>query len=369
MTAAPICYLGIGDAADVLRDVPAGSAPLCVSSPPYLGLIDYHAAARNVGSGRDGRIWHAGDASVVEYLDAMTAVMGQLHRVLARDAILALEVGDVRVPRSGGSMLPLPDWWLSLCEGFGFRLLERISLVRPLALGRRSGHFKRPAQNRPGYALLDTVSSTLLVMGRGDPHTRLRDRSRPADAIDVIWAERFLRSMWTTARPARTTLDRLSGHPVPSDAETVRALLRFYSCRGDLVVDPFAGSGTVGRIAAEEARSSLLVEREPPFAHLTCDVMQSAGVAIAPVNAVRAPRRSVLQPSAQLALPLPAILEHQARRAFLRSARGDITPRHREMAQRLAAECGVAVSPELVGLFLRVERAHVAAVGRARYGA
>lgn len=365
VTARGTCHLACGDAAEALAMAPAGIAVLGVSSPPYLGLIDYAEAARASAAARDAVIWHAGTMSPIAYLDAMSSVLAQLERVLTPDAILALEIGDVRIPRSGGTLAPLPDWWLALCEGFGFRLLERIAMVRPLALGRRSGNFKRI--NRPGYALLDTVTSTLLVVGRGDPLRRLRERARAEDAIETAWAERFLRTMWMTARPRRRTVERIGGHPVPSDRECVRALVRFYSCRGDLVCDPFAGSGVIGEVAADEGRQSLLCERERVFADQIATALGGRGVTVAPLEALEG-RRRVVVPSSQLHLSLPDAHELVARRAFLRDTPGaEVTPRYQAMARDFALEYGIAVTPEMVALFHRMERRYVLKVGRERY--
>lgn len=41
--------------------------------------------------------------------------------------------------------------------------------------------------------------------------------------------------------------------------------VQFYSFKGDLIFDPFGGSGTVGRVAMEQMRYFLLCEKEPKY--------------------------------------------------------------------------------------------------------
>jgi hypothetical protein len=55
-------------------------------------------------------------------------------------------------------------------------------------------------------------------------------------------------------------------HPCPKPLEWVRWLVRLCTREGDLIVDPFAGSGTTGVAAIAEGRRAILVEKEPKYA-------------------------------------------------------------------------------------------------------
>ena len=54
-------------------------------------------------------------------------------------------------------------------------------------------------------------------------------------------------------------------HPAIFPDELVRRVIRYYSFEGDVVLDPFAGSGTVGRVAAGMARKFVLVEKRRDY--------------------------------------------------------------------------------------------------------
>lgn len=64
-----------------------------------------------------------------------------------------------------------------------------------------------------------------------------------------------------------TTGDRdTSRHPTAKPVNLMRWLIRAYTKPGDLVVDPFAGSGSTAVAAALEGRRCLAVERDPQWA-------------------------------------------------------------------------------------------------------
>lgn len=66
-----------------------------------------------------------------------------------------------------------------------------------------------------------------------------------------------------------TALPSLSKiHPAAKPVELMRYLIRQTTDPGDLILDPFAGSGTTGVAAALEGRRCLLVEKEPTYAAL-----------------------------------------------------------------------------------------------------
>ncbi len=55
------------------------------------------------------------------------------------------------------------------------------------------------------------------------------------------------------------------GDPPAFPDELVRRLVLLFSAPGDIVLDPFAGTGTVGRVARLQGRRAWLIEREPSY--------------------------------------------------------------------------------------------------------
>lgn len=58
------------------------------------------------------------------------------------------------------------------------------------------------------------------------------------------------------------------GHPAPFPEALPDRLIKFYSFRGQTVLDPFAGSGTVGLVAARLGRHFILGDNSPQYCAL-----------------------------------------------------------------------------------------------------
>lgn len=88
----------IGDAREVLRSLPAGSADLVLTSPPFLALRSYlpnehPAKAREIG----------GEASPGAFLDALLDIVDECGRILAPHGSLVIELGDTFASNGGTS--------------------------------------------------------------------------------------------------------------------------------------------------------------------------------------------------------------------------------------------------------------------------
>lgn len=77
------CNIWVGDALKVLADIPGGHYQCCVTSPPYWGLRDY---------GIEGQI--GAENNLKDYIAHLVAVFRQVRRVLADTGTLWLNIGD-----------------------------------------------------------------------------------------------------------------------------------------------------------------------------------------------------------------------------------------------------------------------------------
>ena len=59
------------------------------------------------------------------------------------------------------------------------------------------------------------------------------------------------------------------GHPTQKPAELIGAQVEAFTDPNDLILDPFAGSGTTGVAALRLGRRVILIEREPKWAELS----------------------------------------------------------------------------------------------------
>ena len=67
-----------------------------------------------------------------------------------------------------------------------------------------------------------------------------------------------------------------SEHPTQKPVELMEWLVRSYSCAGDLIVDPYMGSGSTGVAAVSNGRRFVGVELETKFFDIACRNLERA---------------------------------------------------------------------------------------------
>jgi site-specific DNA-methyltransferase (adenine-specific) len=134
----------------------------------------------------------------------------------------------------------------------------------------------------------------------------------PADDPDAPWSEALFRYVAKPSRAEReaglreavvqtgisgdmptddrgNTRDRgkkiaRNTHPTVKSVALMRWLLRLVTKPGDVILDPFAGSGTTGVAALLEGRRVILVEREPQYAAIARARCAAAEASLSPAT-------------------------------------------------------------------------------------
>ena len=70
---------------------------------------------------------------------------------------------------------------------------------------------------------------------------------------------------------------RKYGHPAPFPEELPRRLIKLFSFREDVVLDPFVGSGTTCRVAKDLGRRSIGVDIDPGYCTVAADRCRPPG--------------------------------------------------------------------------------------------
>jgi DNA modification methylase len=241
-----------GDALDVLGALPRGSVHLAVTSPPY-----------NVGIQYQG---YSDDRSYAEYRAWIRSVGTALLPVLVSGGRFALNVA----PTSIKNFRPLHhDLTRELVEA-GFILRTEIIWYKQ-TMGRRTawGSWRSPANPHviPSweYVLVFSKESWRLEGDRAEIDISGKDFQTYSDGFWQIPPERNRR-----------------GHPAPFPWELIERLVRFYTYRGNTVLDMFGGTGTVAAVARANGRHFLSVDAAAEYCQL----------ALARVQAVVPPARA-----------------------------------------------------------------------------
>lgn len=227
----------------------SGDATAIVTSPPYFGRRAYGEDGAELGS----------DQSLEEYVQMVVACFREAWRVLADDGVAWLNIGD-SAAKSGGSG---GDY------NKGGRK-EGQKKYRPGDTGLRGPQYALVpfrvalALQADGWLVRQTIvwDKTPVVRPEDPNHVR-----RPLEASEFIFmlakrsGNRFdraglevageLGNVWHFAPQTEARLDaKGKRHPAPYPAELpLRCLRASGIAEGELVVDPFHGSGTTGDVA------------------------------------------------------------------------------------------------------------------------
>lgn len=252
----------LGDAASVLRSLPAGFFHCAVTSPPYWGLRDY---------GSEGQI--GAEEQPAEYIARLVAVFEEVRRVLRDDATLWLNAGDSYT--SGNRTYRAPDK-KNPARAMSYRAKTPAGL-KPKDLVGIPWRLAFALQQAGWYLRSDIVWEKPNCMPESvkDRPTRAHEylflltkspRYRYSAASIREPGGRNRRSVWSIA-----TEPFAGAHFATFPPALVEPCLLAGSAPGDWVLDPFFGSGTVGLVCEKLGRRWLGIELNPDLARLAID--------------------------------------------------------------------------------------------------
>jgi DNA modification methylase len=239
----------------------ADSVDCFITSPPYWDLKNYSGdEASEIGHGQ----------SLAEYSADMGKVFSECARLAKDSGVLWLVVDTMRNAKAkggDGAVLPLPFMLADIAGGHGWRLQE-VVIWR-----------KNKTLPFSGHGQLRNLMEYILLLVRSDdfkyrPH-RISERHLPGAEWLFGWPERYHplgrnpSNVWDISIPNQGVWGK-SGHLhfCPFPQELVRRCIDLTTDEGDLVVDPFAGTGTVPAQATVMNRRGMGTELNSEFAEL-----------------------------------------------------------------------------------------------------
>jgi len=232
-------------------DLPDSCVALVVTSPPYFAGKAYEEAL-----GQDGVPAH-----YVEYLALLREVLGECVRVLEPGGRLAVNVANLgrRPYRSLAA-----DVIGILQDDLG--LLLRGEIVWAKAEG-ASGSCAWGSFRSASNPVLRDVTERVIIASKGrfdrTPAAGLRGQAGlPSESW--ISSDEFMEAtldLWHLAPESA----RRVGHPAPFPVDLPLRLIDLYTYRGDLVLDPFLGSGTTAVAAARRQRRWWGYDTDPAY--------------------------------------------------------------------------------------------------------
>ena len=200
-----------GQSAEKLT-LPDSSVALAFTSPPY-----------NVGKEYDV------DATLVEYLGLIRRAGKEVYRVLKPGGRYVVNIANLgRKP-----YIPLHRYFYQVHEELGFLAMGEIVWQKGKGANGNCawGSWKSAKSPR-----LRDLHEYLLVFAKGS-------FSRPDDGVSDMSDEEFMEATLSVWNIPPESAKRV-GHPAPFPLALAERVVKLYSYQGDVVLDPFMGSGT-----------------------------------------------------------------------------------------------------------------------------
>jgi modification methylase len=233
-----------------LAGLPDGAVALTVTSPPYWNAIDYDIHASDKSEHYRTRAYADGYSGYADYLEWLERIFGQeVLRVTRPGGYCAIVIGTVLLD---GTHYPVPfDLVARLVDkGWGFH--QDIIWHKCTAGVKRAGvSIQKPY---PGYYYPNIMTEYILVFRKpGEPIYRGRspaEKQSAAYPINRLFTMDVANNVWHIAPVPPDFLD----HPCPFPEEIPYRLVQMYSYPGDIVLDPFVGSGQTTKVARHLGR-------------------------------------------------------------------------------------------------------------------
>jgi len=252
-----------GDSRDILPQLETQSVQCCVTSPPYWGLRDYDHSAQ-IGT----------EPSPEDYVENLVGIFREVRRVLFDDGTFWLNVGD-GYARNGGTgtcgpnaqvgntkkliqrrNCTVPDCWglkdrdlMGLPWRVAFALQADGWLLRSKITWVKKAPMPESVRNRPSNA-----TEEVFLFSKTPDYYYDNQAVREETGAN-------LRNYWLLGPDTSGT-----PHPAIFPKELARRCILLGSRPGDLVLDPFSGSGTTGLAAVELNRRAVLIELNEEYA-------------------------------------------------------------------------------------------------------
>ncbi len=219
-----------------MNQLPDRSVHLMVTSPPY-----------NVGKEYDE------DLSLQEYKDLLEAVLSETFRVLVDGGRACVNIANVgRTP-----YIPLHSGIIDIAQELGYLMRGEIIWNKGASAGTSCAWGSWMSSSNP---VLRDVHEYILVFSKGS-------FKRHPIGENTIGRDEFLdwtKSIWTF--PAASA--KKANHPAPFPIELPKRIIHMYSYAGDIVLDPFMGSGTTAEAAILAGRQYIGYEIDENYVEI-----------------------------------------------------------------------------------------------------
>jgi len=251
----------MGDVRDIIKLLPDTSIHLTFTSPPYYNARDYS-------------IYQSYD----DYLHFLECVFKEIHRITKEGRYFILNTSPIIIPRVSrqysSKRYPIPYDIHPLLVKMGWEFIDDIVWVKPEAsVKNRVAGFD---QHRKPLAYKPNPRSECIMVYR-----------KKTDKL-IDW--NIKQYYWETIEKSKIKEDYETSniweidpvfdkkHTAVFPIELCYRIIKFYSYIGDLVFDPFGGSGTMGKAAQNLQRYFLLTEKDSKYFQRIKEILSQSSI-------------------------------------------------------------------------------------------
>jgi site-specific DNA-methyltransferase (adenine-specific) len=220
-----------------MHQIPNESVHLVVTSPPYNVCKEYDQ-----------------DLSLDQYLTMLARVWGEVHRALVPGGRACINVANLgRKP-----YIPLHTFLIEQMLALGFLMRGEIIWDKAASASPSTAWGSWLSASNP---VLRDVHEYILVFSKTGfrrPKGERKNTIQKADFLD------WTKSIWTFSAVQASKI----GHPAPFPLELPHRCIQLFTYKDDVVLDPFAGSGTTCLAAQQDGRRYVGYEINPSYCQL-----------------------------------------------------------------------------------------------------
>jgi site-specific DNA-methyltransferase (adenine-specific) len=235
-------YIICGDAEYVMKEfVKDESVHLIITSPPYNVGIDYDE--------------HNDNLDYASYLSSLFKVWEQCYRVLVKGGRIAINVPNISIEKKYYS---LTSDIVKQMEKIGFIMRGDILWYKQVCSSRTAwGSWQSPSNP-------NIIQPYEFVLVFSKETKKLEGNKENIDITKEEFIE-YSNGFWHITPETQNK----TSHPCPFPEELVYRLIKFYSYKGNVVLDPFGGSGTTALVAKKTERQYISIDKSKKYTEIT----------------------------------------------------------------------------------------------------
>lgn len=242
------------------------SVHLAVTSPPYWQLKDY-GSADQIGF----------DSSYEEYINNLNLVWTECYRVLHDGCRLCVNVGDqfARAAWYGRyKVIPIRTEIIRFCETVGFDFMGSIIWQKVTTCNSSGGGSVMGSYPYPRNGIVRIDYEFILLFKKAGTAPKVNAATKEQSKLTAEQWNDYFSGHWNF--PGVRQSDHLAAFPM----ELPSRLIRMFSFVGEIVLDPFLGSGTSSLAAAKNERRSIGYEINEQFVGNAVTRMQESSITV-----------------------------------------------------------------------------------------